>query len=123
MYDPKTRISMLFMDFGLKYKIIIQKNEDIEVLKKKLTEKEKEILDHKHKIKEKDVKMKRFSSISVKIDFVPEECSSSRNPSFHLDEHHIKSFPKKPYADKIHHEKPQAAHTRKVSSEPITILK
>ncbi|CAI9282318.1 unnamed protein product [Lactuca saligna] len=77
----------------------------IEVLKKKLIERKKEILDMKEKTKENGVKKN-----------VTEESSSSRKPSFHPDEHQCSSYNDNSYVDKLHAEKPQAAHTRKASS-------
>lgn len=77
-------------------------------MKKKLVENEKEILDVRGKIKEKDI---------------PKECSSSRNPCFHIDEHHNGFFTDKPHVDKLHVEEPKVAHTRKALAEHIIILK
>lgn len=54
------------------------------MLKKDLIERENAISYMKEAIKGKYVKKKSFLSVSVQI----EECSSSRNPSFHTDEHH-----------------------------------
>ncbi|CAI9288830.1 unnamed protein product [Lactuca saligna] len=46
MYDPKGPLSVFFMaELDIKYKVINQKQEDIEVLKKYLVEREKEISD------------------------------------------------------------------------------
>lgn len=71
-------------------------------MKKDLVEREKEISDPKEKIKEKDVQMKSFSFVTIQTKDVPKECSSSRNLSFHPDEHHISSCTNKPHIDKIH---------------------
>lgn len=114
MYDPKAPLSVFFMaKRDRKDKIINQNQEDIEVLENGLIEREKDISDLKEKIKEKYVKKKGFSSVSVQKEEVPGECSPSRNPSFHPDEHLSCPCTDKPHTDKLHAEKPQVAHTRK----------
>ncbi|CAI9303985.1 unnamed protein product [Lactuca saligna] len=90
-----------------KDKITNQNQEDIEVLKKELTESKKEILYLNEKIKENGVKKK-----------VPKECSSSRSPIFHTDEHHIRSC-----TNKLHAEKSQAVHTDKLQPEKVCTTK
>ncbi|CAI9288453.1 unnamed protein product [Lactuca saligna] len=60
-YDPNTLLSLFFtVDLDLKDKIINQNQEDIEVLKKELIQRIKEISDLKEKIKENGVKKKNF---------------------------------------------------------------
>lgn len=57
-------LSVFFMaELDLKDKVINQKQENIEVLKKDLIEKEKKISNLEKMIKEKDVKKKRSSSV------------------------------------------------------------
>lgn len=67
------------------------------MLKKDLIERENAISYMKEAIKGKYVKKKSFLSVSVQI----EECSSSRNPSFHTDEHHNSSCTNTPHANKL----------------------
>ncbi|CAI9261890.1 unnamed protein product [Lactuca saligna] len=98
MFDPKAHLFMFFIiKLDRKYKVINQKQVDIKVLNKDLNERENEISYMKEKIKEKDVKKKILSYVSVKT----EECSSSRKPSFHVDKHHNRSHTAKSvHADK-----------------------
>ena len=57
MYDPKAPLSMFFVaKLDLKDKIINKNQEDREGLKKIMVQREKEVLDLKENIKEKDVK-------------------------------------------------------------------
>lgn len=107
----------------LKDKVIHQNQEDVKVLKKKLVEKEKVMLDLKEKINENGVQKKSYSSISVQTDEIPKECSSSRNPSFHPDEYRSSSCNDKAYAYKLQYEKPQVDYTRKALSNHVTIVK
>lgn len=91
------------------------------MFKKKLVEREKEISDLEEKLKEKYVKKKRFSSVSVQTEDIHVECSSI-NSTYHPDEHHINSYTNKPHADKFHAEKSQVGHTPSVSPHTGTTL-
>ncbi|CAI9299383.1 unnamed protein product [Lactuca saligna] len=103
MYDSKASLDVLFLvELDMKDKII-----DIKLLRKNLVEGEKELSKMNEKIEEKDVKKKRFLSVSVQTEDIPKECSSLRNHSLHSDEHHNSSFTDNLHVDNLHVEKPQ----------------
>lgn len=95
-------IYFLHAELDLKDKIINHNREDIELLKKKPIENEKEISNLKKKIKEKDAQKKRSSSISIQKKEIPDEKTFSRNPNLHPDKHHNNSSTTKAYTDKPH---------------------